>query len=56
MQKHSSYTWQEWVGEEIRKKYQKAIIAIAGVVEVKNCFEKIVEINPRLRQRTYRTW
>ena len=38
------------------KKYQKATIAIANVVEVKNCLEKIVEIGPRLRQRTYRTW
>ena len=37
------------------KKYQEATIAIASVVEVKNCFEKIVEISPRLRQRTYRS-
>ena len=38
------------------KKYQKATIAIANAVEVKNCFEKIVDISLRLRERTYRTW
>ena len=37
-------------------KRSKATIAIANAVEVKNCFEKIVDISLRLRERTYRTW
>ena len=34
------------------EKYQEATIVIAiSIVEAKNCLEKVVESNPRLRQR-----